>query len=219
MKKHIIPCCARREEGLEPPFIIDARVGTWDSKAIKMTNVYGHPLSLRNKMARAFWNTVWLLLYRPSPVLLHSWRRFLLRCFGARIGVGARPYPRCRIWAPWNLTMGSHSCMGNDVDCYSVAPVKLGARVIVSQYAFLCTASHDYTDPDLRLIMKAIEVGDNAWVGARAFIGPGVRIGEGAVIGATASVYRDVPEWTVVGGNPARLIKRRVVASSETGSE
>jgi putative colanic acid biosynthesis acetyltransferase WcaF len=105
--------------------------------------------------------------------------------------------------------MGRDSCIGNDVDCYSVAPIKLGAEVIVSQYAFLCTASHDYADPDFRLIMRAIEVGDRAWVGARAFIGPGVRIGEGAVIGATASVYRDVPEWTVVGGNPAKLIKRR----------
>jgi len=107
----------------------------------------------------------------------------------------------------------------HDVDCYSVAPVKPGAQVIVSRYAFLCTASHDYTGPDFRLIMKAIEVGDYAWVGARAFIGPGVRIGEGAVIGATASVYHDLPEWTVVAGNPARLIRRRVKASWETGSE
>ena len=194
-------------------------IHSWVSKAIKMTDVYGDPLSLRNKMARALWNAVWLLLYRPSPVLLHSWRRFLLRCFGARIGVGARPYPSCRIWAPWNLTMGRGSCMGKDVDCYSVGPVKVGAEAIVSQYAFLCTASHDYTDPDFRLISRAIEVGDYAWVGARAFIGPGVRIGEGAVIGATASVYRDVPGWTVVGGNPARSIKRRVIASSETGSQ
>jgi putative colanic acid biosynthesis acetyltransferase WcaF len=67
--------------------------------------------------------------------------------------------------------------------------------------------------------MEPIEVGDNAWVGARAFIGPGVRIGEGAVVGATASVCRDVPDWTVVGGNPARVIKPRVMANSETGSE
>jgi putative colanic acid biosynthesis acetyltransferase WcaF len=109
--------------------------------------------------------------------------------------------------------------MANDVDCYSVAPVKLGAQAIVSQYAFLCTASRDYTDPEFGLIMKAIEVGEYAWVGARAFIGPGVRIGEGAVVGATASVYHDVPEWTVVGGNPARLINRRIVPSSETASE
>jgi putative colanic acid biosynthesis acetyltransferase WcaF len=83
--------------------------------------------------------------------------------------------------------------------------------VTVSQYAFLCTATHDYEDPDFSLIMKPIDVGDYAWIGARAFVGPGVSIGEGAVVGATASVYRDVPEWTVVGGNPAKVIKQRIM--------
>jgi putative colanic acid biosynthesis acetyltransferase WcaF len=87
----------------------------------------------------------------------------------------------------------------------------LGAHVTVSQYAFLCTATHDYEDPGFRLIAKPIEVGDYAWIGARAFVGPGVSIGEGAVVGATASVYRDVPEWTVVGGNPAKVIKQRIM--------
>ena len=181
--------------------------------AIETANAYGDPASLRSKMGRALWNAVWLLLYRPSPVPFHAWRRFLLRCFGARIAVGARIYPRCRIWAPWNLTMERDSCMANDVDCYSVSPVKLGAQAIVSQYTYLCTASRDYNDPDFGLITKAIEVGDYAWVGAQAFIGPGVKIGEGAVIGATASVYHDVPEWCVVSGNPARLITRRARAS------
>jgi putative colanic acid biosynthesis acetyltransferase WcaF len=141
----------------------------------------------------------------------------LLRLFGAVVDEGAHPYPGCRIWAPWNLTMRKDSCLANDVDCYSVAPVKLGAHVTVSQYAFLCTATHDYEDPDHRLIAKPIEISDYAWIAARAFIGPGVRVGEGAVVGATASVYHDIPEWVVVGGNPARVIKKRVMAGSETG--
>lgn len=112
--------------------------------------------------------------------------------------------------------MGDHSCLAAGVDCYSVAPVKLGVHATVSQYAFLCTASHDYEDPEFHLITKPIAIGDYAWVGARAFVGPGVQIGEGAVVGATSSVYRDVPEWTVVGGNPAKEIKKRVMAGAET---
>jgi putative colanic acid biosynthesis acetyltransferase WcaF len=94
--------------------------------------------------------------------------------------------------------------------------------VTVSQYAFLCTATHDYEDPDFRLITKPIEIGDYAWIGARAFVGPGVSVGEGAVVGATASVYRNVPEWTVVGGNPAKVIKQRIMKGSRqwaVGSE
>jgi putative colanic acid biosynthesis acetyltransferase WcaF len=180
-----------------------------------MLNVYCNRLSFGNKLARACWNLAWLLLYRPSPRFCFAWRRALLRLFGAVVREGAHPYPRCRIWAPWNLTMEVHSCLADDVDCYSVAPIKLGAHAIVSQYAFLCTASHDYENPDFPLITTPIEIGDYAWVGARAFIGPGVRIGEGGVVGATASVYRDVPVWTVVGGNPARVLKKRVRAGFE----
>jgi putative colanic acid biosynthesis acetyltransferase WcaF len=110
--------------------------------------------------------------------------------------------------------MGRQSSLANEVDCYSVAPVKLGVRATVSQYAFPYTATHDYQDTDFGLITKPIEIGDYAWIGARAFVGPGVSIGEGAVVGATASVHRDVPEWTVVGGNPASVIKQRVMKGS-----
>jgi putative colanic acid biosynthesis acetyltransferase WcaF len=181
-----------------------------------MLNVYRNRLGLGNKIGRVLWNFAWHLLYRPSPTFCYFWRRMLLRLFGAVVERGAHPYPRCRIWAPWNLTMGKYSCLANDVDCYSVAPVKLGVHATVSQYAFLCTATHDYEDPDFPLITKPIEICDYAWVGARAFIGPGVRIGEGAVVGATASVYHDVAEWTVVGGNPSKVIKLRVMRKPES---
>lgn len=180
-----------------------------------MLKVYRNRLSLGNRLARACWNLAWLLLYRPSPRFCFAWRRMLLRLFGAEVREGAHAYPRCRIWAPWNLTMGEHSCLADGVDCYCVAPVRLGAHAVVSQYTFLCTATHDYEDPGFRLITRPIEIGDDAWVGARAFVGPGVRVGEGGVVGATASVYRDVPEWTVVGGNPAKEIKKRVMDGSE----
>ena len=58
------------------------------------------------------------------------------------------------------------------------------------------------------LVTSPIVVGDRAWVAADAFIGPGVTIGEGAVVGARSSVYRDVEPWTVVAGNPARIMKK-----------
>ena len=60
------------------------------------------------------------------------------------------------------------------------------------------------------LTFAPITIGEQAWVAARAFIAPGVTIGEGAVVGATASVFKDVPPWTIVGGNPARFLRDRV---------
>ena len=172
---------------------------------------YRNQLGTRNRIARVAWSVVWVTLYRPSPRPLHGWRRFLLRRFGAVVGRRAHPYPRAWVWAPWHLTMGDDSCLADGVDCYCVAPVRLGQSALVSQRAFLCTATHDYTDPAFPLIARPIIVADGAWVAAEAFVGPGVTVGEGAVVGARACVTKNVEPWAVVAGNPARVVKQRTL--------
>jgi putative colanic acid biosynthesis acetyltransferase WcaF len=152
---------------------------------------------------------LWLILGRATPRFLHGWRRLLLRLGGANAGRGVRAYPSCRIWAPWNLSLGEHSCLAERVDCYSVDRIVLGAFSVVSQDAVLCTATHDYNDPGFPVISKPIKIGAHAWIAAGAFIGPGVTVGEGAVVGARAVVTKDVPAWTIVAGNPARGIGAR----------
>ena len=102
-------------------------------------------ISKRNKIGRLCWKIVWLLLYRPSPIVLHSWRSALLRLFGADVGRGVHPYPSSRVWAPWNSTLRDGACLGSAVDCYNVARIELGERAIVSQRTYLCTATHDYS--------------------------------------------------------------------------
>jgi putative colanic acid biosynthesis acetyltransferase WcaF len=134
---------------------------------------------------------------------MHAWRRTILRLFGARVAAGAHPYPAAKIWAPWNLTMEVSSCLSDHVDCYCVAPIRIGAYATVSQYSYLCSASHDYRIPALPLIAAPIVIESDAWVAAAAFVGPGVRIGEGAIVGARATVTGDVAPWTVVAGSPA----------------
>ena len=109
--------------------------------------------------------------------------------------------------------MGDYSGLANDVDCYSVAPIVIGSYSTVSQYAHLCAATHDYEDPGFRLLPKPIVIGARAWVAAGAFVGPGVTVGEGAVVGAKAVVVKDVPEWTVVAGNPSKTVGFRVIKS------
>jgi len=171
--------------------------------------------SLRSKAARAVWNIVWLLLFRPTPRgALYGWRCGLLRLFGATIGKGVHVLPSCRVWQPWRLSMGDYSCLSENVECYSVDQITIGAHVVVSQGAYLCCASHDITSPIMELTYKPITLGDQVWVAARAFIGPGVSVGEGAVVGACAVVVRDVAPWAVVAGNPARFIKRRVIGEA-----
>jgi putative colanic acid biosynthesis acetyltransferase WcaF len=169
------------------------------------------PFSLRNRLMRCAWTFVHHVLFRLSPHPLHAWRRFLLRCFGATVGATAHVYASAKIWAPWNLQMGEHTVLGPHVDCYCVAPIKIGDHTVISQYSFLCTASHDISHPQFVLTTDAIVIGSQVWIAADAFVGPGVTIGDGAVVGARSSVFRDVASWTVVAGNPARYLKKREI--------
>jgi putative colanic acid biosynthesis acetyltransferase WcaF len=170
---------------------------------------YDSRLGIGQKLVRGLWAITWWTLFRFSPRALFGWRRFLLRAFGAHLGTGARVYPSARIWLPSRLEMGDHSCLAFGVDCYNVGRVSLGHHVTVSQYAFLCAASHDIADPSFALIHAPIVLGDAAWVCAAAYVGMGVTVGEGAVVGARACVTKDVPPWTTVGGNPARQLGER----------
>ena len=120
-------------------------------------------------------------------------------------------YAGAKIWAPWNLIMGKNSCLSSDVDCYNVDIVLIGSNVVVSQKAYLCTASHEITHVTYPLIVSPIIIKDQAWIAADAFVGMGVTIGEGAVVGARSVVTKNVEPWTVVGGNPARFIKNRIL--------
>jgi putative colanic acid biosynthesis acetyltransferase WcaF len=105
--------------------------------------------------------------------------------------------------------------MGQQVDCYSVDTIRIGAYATVSQYSFLCTASHDPDSSGMALMTSPITIGDHAWVAADVFVAPGVVIGEGATIGARSSVFKDVPEWTIAVGTPARAIRKRARAIAD----
>lgn len=172
-------------------------------------------LSLKNKVTRAVWNIVYALLYRPfGTELFWWWRKILLKLFGAKIGKKAYVYASANIWAPWNLKMGYNACIGPHVICYNQAMVELYDNACVSQYVSLCTAGHNIemeVNPYSGLIVAPITIHKDAWIGMRAFIGMGVDIGEGAIVGATASTYKDVEPWTVVGGNPAKFVKKREI--------
>jgi len=167
---------------------------------IKITNV--------NKVMRALWALAYLLLYRPSPIFMHKWRVFLLRIFGAKIESSCHPYPKAKIWAPWNLVMKEASCIANYVDCYNVALVEIGKKSIVSQYSFLCTASHNYNSKSFDLIASPIVIGDQSWVAAGVFVAPGVNISSRVVVYAKSVVLHNLKPGFVYGGYPARSIKR-----------
>lgn len=170
-------------------------------------------VSLAIKVRRGIWNVTCFLLFRPFPTKLFWWWRWiLLRLFGAKVHFKAHVYSSVSIWAPWNLKMERGSCLGPHVICYNQALVTLKENAIVSQYAYLCTAGHETDKTNTAssgLIVAPITIDKNAWIGTRAYINMGVEIGEEAIVGATASVFKDVEPWTIVGGNPAKAIKKK----------
>lgn len=175
---------------------------------------YKNHLSTKNKVLRVLWGFVYTFLFLPTPnVLFWEWRAFLLRLFGAKVGKHCKIRSSATFWAPWNLSLSDYVSIGQKVQIYSVEKITLGTKVCISQGAFLCTASHNISDPCRALVTAPIVIKDYAWVAADAFVGMGVTIGQGAVVGATASVYKDVAPWTVVGGNPAKFIKNRIIKS------
>jgi putative colanic acid biosynthesis acetyltransferase WcaF len=173
---------------------------------------YENTLSRKNQVMRLLWSITWAIFARPLPRSIgNSWKIFLLRLFGARIHKTAVVYSSVRVFMPWNLEMEAYSCLAPEVDCYNVAVLKIGAHTTISQKTYLCTASHDVTLRHNPLIYAPIIIEDQVWVGAAAFVGMGVTIGQGAVVGANTCVYKEVGAWDIVGGNPAKFIKKRIL--------
>lgn len=180
----------------------------------------GH-VSKSIKIKRVVWNITAAFLFRPfiTPAF-RKWRIALLRLFGAKVEWDANVYASVKIWAPWMLQMGHRACLGPEVICYNQDWVVLEDEAVVSQYTYLCTAGHDVNmmnTADKSLITAPIILKSKSWIGARSFIGMGVEIGEGAVVGATASVYKSVEPWSVVGGNPCKIIKMRKLININSG--
>lgn len=168
------------------------------------------PYNRKDKIRRFLFQIVWTIFARPFPrATLRVWNIFILRLFGAKVSWKSVIYSKTKIIIPKNLVVDDYACIADDTIIENAAIVHLKEYAIVSQYSYLCTASHDIRDENFPQISKPIIIGKGAWVAARSFIGPGVNIGDNAVVGATSSVYKDVPENTVVGGNPAKFINKR----------
>jgi len=174
--------------------------------------------SLRELFGRVLWSSC-TPLYRFSPRLAWGWRCWLLRLFGAKVGKHVHIHPTVKVFIPWNLEIGDWSSIGFDALVYNLGIVRIGERVTISQRSHLCGGSHDYESPTMELIKSTITIEDDAWVCADAFVGPGIVVGNGAVVGARSVVTRSVSPWTVVAGNPAHEIKRRVFRSEYVGKD
>jgi len=131
---------------------------------------------------------------------------------GATIGEGVYLQQRIDILCPWELEIGDFVAIAHDVTILNFDKVHIGSMTVISQYAYLCTGTHDYSHPHFPLTFKPISIGSESWIASAAFIGPGVTVGHGCVIGAYSVVIKDTPRWKVCAGNPCTVIKTRTIA-------
>jgi putative colanic acid biosynthesis acetyltransferase WcaF len=164
----------------------------------------------RSLLAVQLWWLVEATFFRLSPQFAYGFRRWLLRCFGARIGKAVLVRATATITYPWKVSIDDYAWVGDNAVLYSLGEIDVGANAVVSQRTYLCAGDHDYTQPAFPIRARRITVGSGAWVAADVFVGPGVKIGRGSVIGARSSVFSDMPDGMVCFGSPCVPVRPRL---------
>lgn len=113
------------------------------------------------------------------------------------------------VWIGHRLAMGARSTIGQDCYIDARGGIRVDCDVSISREAALLTATHIPDDPDFTARLAPIHLEHHSWIGMRALVLPGVHVGEGAIVGAGAVVTSDVEPYTIVGGTPARFLRRR----------
>ena len=145
----------------------------------------------------ASWYILKVLFFQSSFPWPYSLKTILLRMYGARIGNGVILKPRVNIHMPWNLVIGDFSWIGEGVEIYNFATVVIGSSTCVSQFVFLCAASHDFTDSTFPYRHSPISIGHGVWLQAKVFVCPGADIGDNCVVTACSFVSGYIPPCSV----------------------
>ncbi|MCR5666513.1 MAG: acyltransferase [Eubacterium sp.] len=135
-----------------------------------------------------------------------------LKHVGRNVEIG----PDWNISAPQKVEIGDHVWIGEHFYAKGEGGIVIGSGTIISRKVEIWTQNHNYDSDDLmtipydkRMIQKPVTIGENVWCGTHVLIMPGAVVGEGVVIGAGSVVTGTVPDYAVIGGNPAKVIKYR----------
>ncbi len=171
----------------------------------------------RSYFVRIIWFFVNALVLQNPLNPLSGVKRFVLKLFGAKIGVGVNFKPRVNVKHPWRLIIGDYVWIGEGVWIDNLECVTIGSNCCISQGAYLCTGNHDWTDPRFSTITRPIVIEDGVWVGACAIVLPGVTMASHSIVAAGSVLCNDTQAYMIYQGNPAVAIKeRRIVGEEES---
>ncbi|MCL4353984.1 acyltransferase [Patescibacteria group bacterium] len=164
---------------------------------------------ITRRIKTVFWEILNFKLTIVGFIPSHILRKFFYRICGIRIGKGSAIHMGARFYYPPNIKIGKDSVIGENVILDGRDKLTIGDHVDFATGVMVYNAQHDIDHPDFKAITKPVVINDYVFVGPRATILPGVTVGKGAIIAAGAVVTKDVDEFTVVGGVPAKLLRER----------
>lgn len=139
----------------------------------------------------------------------HLIRKFFYKLAGVKIGSGSTIHMWASYFEPNGVVIGEDTIVGDHAFLDGRAPLVIGNHVDIASGVMIYNSEHDLEKDDFSARTEGVEIGDYVFIGPRAIILPGVIIGKGAVIAAGAVVTKDVADFTIVGGVPAKEIGER----------
>lgn len=144
-------------------------------------------------------------------VPLHSFRNFAYRLAGVKIGKHSYLHMGVRFFYPKGIKIGTGSIIGDRCFLDGRAPLIIGNHTSIASQVLIYNSEHNIHSEDFKSVEEPVEIGDYVFIGPRAIILPGVKIGFGAVVAAGAVVTKDVGDFEIVGGVPAKVITNRKI--------
>jgi len=149
------------------------------------------------------------ILHLAGHVPSHLLRRFFYRMFGVKIGKGSTLHMGVRFYNPRNIQIGDDSIIGEEAVLDGRDSLIIGSHVDIATGVMVYNSEHNVQSSNFEAKTAPVEISDYVFIGPRAIILPGVKINKGAVVGAGAVVTKDVEEYSIVGGVPAKEIGKR----------
>lgn len=171
-------------------------------------------MPMSSKLKNMAWKMVNYTVFRFTPPFFSIFRKFrvmLLKMFGADIDWNVSVHPLANIDYPWNLVMRNKSSLGERCWIYAMNHICIDEFTCIGKDVYLLTGSHNIEKNSFDLITKPITIGKGAWIATGSLILPGIIIGDYSVVAAKAVVCKNVMSYSVVGGNPAKFIKKRII--------
>ena len=153
-----------------------------------------------------------MVKYFPSPI--GDWCRYaIIKPFVGKMGK-VRLYEGVTLWYPYRIFIGNNVTLNEWVYINGFGGVEIGNNVRIAHRVSILSSEHCHNDTTRPIYQQGIRaartiIGNDVWIGANAIVMPGVSIARGAIVGSGAVVTRDVPEFAIVGGVPAKIINTR----------